>query len=135
VGDLRKPAPLSACRNQRSKLGTVTVFAKFWQVVRSERCSGSNVHRLSATDYDGTLAHDGVVEEATRRLPSGGPAEACPGQPGENPRTLRWRILQSDIFNPSCRRLPLLRRSKVLPGAFPHDKKAPRVFGLDREAG
>jgi hypothetical protein len=29
VGDLRKPAPLSACRNQRSKLGTVTVFAEF----------------------------------------------------------------------------------------------------------
>jgi hypothetical protein len=26
-----------------------------------------------------------------------------------------------------CRRLPLLRRSKVLPGAFPQDKKAPRA--------
>ena len=29
-------------------------------------------------------------------------------------------------FQSLCRRLPLLRRSKVLPGAFPHDKKAPR---------
>jgi len=69
----------------------VTVFAEFWQVVRSERRSGSNVHRLSATDYDGTLAHDGVVEEATRRLPSGGPAEACPGHRARTPGPCAFR--------------------------------------------
>jgi hypothetical protein len=40
-----------------------------------------------ATDYDGTLAHDGVVEEATRSLDSGGTAGSLSWSLGENFRT------------------------------------------------
>jgi hypothetical protein len=79
-GELRSLAPLSACRNQRSKLGTVTVFAEFSAGVRSERRSGeqctSVVWRPTMTARSHTMASSRKRRahsiQAVRQ-------EACPG--------------------------------------------------------